>query len=58
MVDVSRAGGAVAIGDEAVLIGRQGDEAIATAEVAGAIGSLYRVLATIPRGVPRVWRGP
>jgi alanine racemase len=54
MADVAAVAG-VALGDEAVLIGRQGDETITTADVGGVIGSLYRVLATIPRGVPRVW---
>jgi alanine racemase len=55
MVDLSGVGAAVAIGDEAVLVGRQGDATIAAADVARAAGSLYRLLATIPRGVPRVW---
>lgn len=52
MVDV-RDVGAVAIGDEAVLLGRQGAERITTEEIAAVIGSFYRVLASIPRAVPR-----
>ena len=56
MVDLTGVNG-VAIGDEAVLLGRQGGERIATEEIAAVIGSFYRVLATIPRSVPRVW-GP
>jgi alanine racemase len=41
----------------AVLLGSQGDERIAIEEIAGVIGSFYRVLAAIPRTVPRVWAG-
>lgn len=54
MVDLTGVAGVV-IGDEAVLLGRQGDETITTADIAGTIGSFYRVLATIPRAVPRQW---
>jgi len=52
MVD-ARGVESVAIGDEAVLLGRQGEETIGTPDIARAIGSLYRVLATIPPAVPR-----
>ncbi|MBI2205334.1 MAG: alanine racemase [Candidatus Rokubacteria bacterium] len=54
MVDLTGAGD-VRVGDEAVLLGRQGEASIATDEIAHVIGSFYRVLAFIPRGVPRVW---
>lgn len=53
MVDVTGTGDA-AIDDEAVLVGRQGDEEIAAADLARATGSLYRLLATIPATVRRV----
>lgn len=56
MVDLTGVAG-VAIGDEAVLLGRQDGERIATEEIAAVIGSFYRVLATIPRSAPRVWAG-
>jgi alanine racemase len=52
MVDVSAA--AAELGDEAVLLGRQGAEAITTADIAAVIGSFYRVLAGIPPAVPRL----
>ena len=45
----------VDVGAEAVLVGRQGAETIAAEEIGRSIGSLYRVLATIPRAVPRAW---
>jgi alanine racemase len=51
MVDVS--GTTAELGDEAVLLGRQGTEAITTGDIAAVIGSFYRVLATIPPAVPR-----
>jgi alanine racemase len=57
MVDLTGVDG-VAIGDAAVLLGADGGERIATEEIAAVIGSFYRVLAGIPRGVPRVWAAP
>lgn len=44
---------ALAVGDEAVLLGRQGADAIATDDIARTIGSHYRVLAAIPATIPR-----
>jgi alanine racemase len=52
MVDVSET--AAALGDEAVLLGRQGAHVITTGDIAAVIGSFYRVLATIPPAVPRL----
>ena len=54
LVDAGDAG--ASIGDEAVLLGRQGDERIAVDEIAQVIGSYYRVLAGIPAAVPRLMR--
>ena len=54
LVDAGDAG--ASIGDEAVLLGRQGDEWIAVDEIAQAIGSYYRVLAGIPATVSRLMR--
>jgi alanine racemase len=42
-------------GDEAVLLGRQGDAAISVAELARAGDGVYRMLAGIPESVPRIW---
>ena len=57
MVDATGAAG-MAVGDEAVLVGRQGDQEIPAAEIAQIVGSSYRLLATIPRAVPRFWAAP
>ena len=47
----------VAIGDPAVLLGRQSDEEITAAEMARASGqSVYHLLAAIPRQAPRLWK--
>lgn len=54
MIDLSTVG-EVPIGEEAVLLGRQGDEEIRTGEIAQVIGSYYRVLAGIPASVERRW---
>jgi alanine racemase len=42
------------LGEEVVLLGRQGDEEITPYELAQATGSVYRILATIPHEVPRI----
>ena len=55
MVDVTDAG-PVAVGDEAVLIGRQGDEAITADEMAGWMDTIgYEVVTGIGRRVPRIY---
>ncbi|MCX7669846.1 MAG: hypothetical protein N2439_07230, partial [Anaerolineae bacterium] len=56
MVDAS-ALPAVAIGDQAVLLGCQGAAEITAAEIAHSAGvSVYQVLAAVPPSVPRLWR--
>lgn len=45
----------VSAGDEAVLLGRQGDATIGVDELAAAGGGVYRMLAGIPPRVPRIW---
>jgi alanine racemase len=56
MVEVGQVGG-VAEGEEVVLIGRQGGEAIGADEVASLAGTIsYEVLCGISRRVPRVYR--
>jgi alanine racemase len=57
MVDVTQVPD-VAIGDEAVLIGRQGGEEIAADEVADLVGTIsYEVLCRIGPRVPRIYHG-
>jgi alanine racemase len=56
MVDVSEVPG-VKVGDEVVLLGRQGAEEITATEMAGWIGSIpYEILCGIGKRVPRVYR--
>jgi alanine racemase len=56
MVDVSEVPG-VKVGDEVVLLGRQGAEEITATEMAGWIESIpYEVLCAIGKRVPRVYR--
>ena len=45
----------VTAGDEAVLLGPQGDAEIGADELARAGGGVYRMLARIPARVPRIW---
>jgi alanine racemase len=42
-------------GDEAVLLGHQGDAGVGVEELAAAGGGVYRMLAGIPASVPRIW---
>lgn len=42
--------------EEGVLLGRQGEEEVGVDELARFAGSAYRLLATIPASVPRIWR--
>ncbi len=56
MVDVGEIRG-VEVGDEAVLIGAQGDERITAEETASRIGTIsYEVLAQLGKRVSRVYR--
>ena len=56
MVDVGDAD--VAVGDEVVLIGRQGDEVILAEDWAERLGTIgYEIVCAISRRVPRVPRG-
>ena len=55
MIDVTSLHG-VQIGDEAVLIGRQGHEEITAEELAGRIGAInYEVTCCITKRVPRIY---
>ncbi len=55
MLDVTALRGRVALGDEVVLIGRQGGEVITADEWAAKLGSInYEITTTISRRVPRV----
>jgi alanine racemase len=56
MVDVTRVPD-VRVGDEAVLIGRQGAEEITADEIAALTGTIsYEVLCRVGARVPRVYR--
>ena len=58
MVDVSAVPG-VRLGDEAVLFGRQGDDAIAIEELAAWSGTIpWEICCAISKRVPRVYSGP
>ena len=55
MIDVTDIPG-VQIGDEVVLFGQQGGEAILLEEIAGLIGTIdHEILCNINRRVPRVY---
>ncbi len=55
LVDVTVLRGRVATGDEAVLIGRQGDEQITADELAGRLGTIsYELVTGIGTRVPRI----
>jgi alanine racemase len=56
MVDVGHIPG-IAAGDEAVLIGRQGDQEITADEIAGLLGTInYEVVCMVSHRVPRVYK--
>jgi alanine racemase len=56
MVDVGHIPG-TAVGDETVLIGRQGDQEITTDEIAGLLGTInYEVVCMVSHRVPRVYK--
>ncbi len=58
MADVTALGERVAEGDEAVIIGRQGDEEIKAKEVAEKSGTIpWEVFTSLTARVPRVYRG-
>jgi len=55
LVDVTALRGQVALGDEVVIIGRQGEEEITVDELAATLGTInYEVVTAISRRVPRV----
>jgi alanine racemase len=55
LVDVTRLRGRVAVGDEVVVIGRQGDESVTADELAAVLGTIsYEIVTGISRRVPRI----
>jgi alanine racemase len=57
MVDVTSIPG-VSIGDEVILMGKQGKEEISVEEIAEKVNSIsYEVLCSIGKRVPRVYKG-
>ena len=54
LVDVTALGGRVALGDEAVIIGRQGEEEVTADELARKLGTInYEVVTCLGHRVPR-----
>ena len=54
LIDVTALRGKVALGDEVVLIGRQGDEAVTADELAARLGTInYEIVTCIAQRVPR-----
>ncbi len=59
LIDVSALRGRVALGDDVVLIGRQGDEVVSADTLAETLGTIhYEVLTSISRRVPRLAAEP
>jgi len=59
MVDVTDLGDRVAVGDEVVLLGAQGDERITAAELAERAGLIeYEITCGISKRVPRTYAWP
>ena len=55
LVDVTQLRGRVAVGDEIVVIGRQGDESVTADELAAVLGTInYEIVTGISRRVPRI----
>jgi alanine racemase len=55
-IDVTSIDG-VSVGDEVVLLGRQGDDEISAEEIAGRLGTIsYEVLCSVGARVPRIYR--
>ncbi len=55
LVDVTHLRGRVEVGDEVVLIGRQGDESVTADELAAVLGTVnYEIVTGISRRVPRL----
>jgi alanine racemase len=58
LIDVSPLRGRVGLGDEAVIIGRQGDEQVTADELAARLGTInYEVVSIISHRVPRLVAG-
>jgi len=59
LLDVSALRGRVALGDEVVIIGRQGDSELTADELADKLGTInYEIVTAIAARVPRVIVGP
>ena len=55
LVDVTALRGLVSLGDEVVIIGRQGEEEVTADEMAGLLGTInYEIVTAISRRVPRM----
>ena len=55
LIDVTALRGRVAVGDEVVVIGQQGEQTVTADELAGLLGTInYEVVTAISQRVPRV----
>ena len=55
LIDVTALRGQVALGDEVVIIGCQGEEEVTADELAGLLGTInYEVVSAISQRVPRI----
>jgi alanine racemase len=55
LIDVTALRGQVALGDEVVIIGRQGEEEVTADELAHLLGTInYEVVTAISQRVPRI----
>jgi len=55
LIDVTALRGQVALGDEVVIIGCQGEEEVTADELAGLLGTInYEVVTAISQRVPRI----
>lgn len=56
MVDITDVNGEISVGDEIVLLGRQGENEITADELAGLIGTIpYEIVCVIGKRIPRVY---
>jgi alanine racemase len=56
LTDIERQSGEIPLGEEAVLLGRQGNDAISADELAGLIGTIsYEIFTSVSGRVPRVF---
>ena len=56
MIDITDVEGEVSVGDEVVILGRQGENEITADEIAGLMGTIpYETVCIIGKRIPRVY---